>query len=77
MNIKENVGLRIIKLRTIRGLSQTFLSYDSDMDKSYLSGVEKGHRNVSIVNIEKIAHALGVSVEEFFRDESFQKLNND
>ena len=76
MNIKENVGLRIKILRNIKGLSQTNLSYDADMDRSYLAGVEKGHRNVSIVNIEKIASALGVSVEEFFHDESFNKVNN-
>ncbi|MDD4972205.1 MAG: helix-turn-helix transcriptional regulator [Paludibacter sp.] len=77
MNIKEKVGLRIKALRDLNGLSQTYLSFDSDMDRSYLSGVEKGHRNVSIVNIEKIANALGISVEEFFHDESFRNVNND
>jgi len=35
MNIKENVGLRIKILRNIKGLSQTNLSFDADMDRSY------------------------------------------
>ena len=77
MNIKEKVGLRIKLLRKIKGLSQTNLSYDSDMDRSYLASVEKGYRNISIINIEKIANALGVSLEEFFHDECFQNINND
>jgi transcriptional regulator with XRE-family HTH domain len=77
MNIKEKVGLRIKLLRKINGLSQTNLSYDSDMDRSYLATVEKGYRNISIINIEKIASALGISLEEFFHDESFQNINND
>ena len=42
MNIKEKVGLRIKLLRNIKGLSQTNLSYDSNMDRSYLASVEKG-----------------------------------
>jgi transcriptional regulator with XRE-family HTH domain len=71
MNIKEKVGLRIKLLRNIKGLSQTNLSYDSNMDRSYLASVEKGYRNISIVNIEKITNALGVSLEEFFQDECF------
>jgi transcriptional regulator with XRE-family HTH domain len=47
------------------------LAYDADLDRSYIASVESGQRNISIVNIEKIANALKVSLKEFFEDEKF------
>lgn len=37
------------------------------LDRTYIGGVERGERNVGLVNVEKIAKALGVSIEELFR----------
>ncbi len=43
----------------------------SDLDRSYIASIESGQRNVSIVNVEKIASALGVSLKELFHDDKF------
>ena len=52
-------------------MSQKDLAYAADLDRSYIAGIENGLRNVSIVNIEKIAKALGISLKELFNDEQF------
>jgi transcriptional regulator with XRE-family HTH domain len=41
------------------------------LDRSYIASVENGQRNISIVNIEKIATALGVTLKEFFNNVEF------
>ncbi|NJN78299.1 MAG: helix-turn-helix domain-containing protein [Saprospiraceae bacterium] len=71
MEIKSKIGNRIKELRAIKGISQKDLSYAADLDRSYIASVEKGQRNISIVNIEKIANALEVSLQEFFKSEIF------
>jgi transcriptional regulator with XRE-family HTH domain len=71
MEIKTKLGLRIKAIRETAGMSQKDLAYTADLDRSYIASVESGQRNVSIVNIEKIATALGVSVKDFFNDSSF------
>jgi|SRR5579883_9664 len=64
--IKAAFGLRVRDIRTRQGLSQESLAEMCDLDRSYIGGVERGERNVSLVNIQKIANALSVSPREFF-----------
>lgn len=71
MDIRIRLGLRIKQVRTDRGMSQKDLAYEADLDRSYIASVENGQRNVSIVNIEKIAKALGVSLRTLFRHADF------
>lgn len=71
MNIKEKIGERIRFLRETKELSQKDLSYRADLDRSYIASVEKGHRNISIMNIEKICNALNISISSFFNDKLF------
>ncbi len=73
MDIREKIGQRIKYLRETSGMSQKDLSFDSDLDRSYIASVESGQRNISIVNIEKIAIALGVTIKELFNDVEFNK----
>ena len=65
--IKVAFGRRLRKLRTEKGLSQEALALDCDLDRTYIGGIERGERNVSLINIEKIAAALGIPVRELFR----------
>ena len=74
MDVKLKIGLRIKELREKAKMSQKDLSYAADLDRSYIASIENGQRNVSIVNIEKIATALGVTLKEFFNDGEFSKL---
>ncbi len=71
MEIKKKIGTRIKALRDIKAMSQKDLAYAADLDRSYIASVENGQRNISIVNIEKIANALKVSLKEFFEEENF------
>jgi len=64
--IKVAFGQRLRDLRKAKGLSQEALALASDLDRTYVGGIERGERNVSLVNIEKIAKALGVPVRELF-----------
>ncbi len=73
MDIKLKIGQRIKELRETANMSQKDLSYASDLDRSYIASVENGQRNVSIVNIEKIANALGVTLKQFFNDAKFRE----
>lgn len=72
MEIKSKIGKRIRELREIKKMSQKDLSYSADLDRSYIASVENGQRNISIVNIEKIAIALNVTLKEFFNNGNFE-----
>ena len=56
----EQVGSNIRAIRQEQGLSQEALALKADLDRSYLGGVERGERNISIINLKKIADALEV-----------------
>ncbi|MBP3492196.1 MAG: helix-turn-helix transcriptional regulator [Clostridia bacterium] len=66
MDIKLLVGKRVRELRNSIGISQEELADLADLDRTYITSVECGKRNISIVNIEKLANALQVSLKEFF-----------
>ena len=64
--IQRNFGQRVRELRQERGLSQEALALACDLDRTYIGGVERGERNISLLNICKIAAALGIPVKELF-----------
>lgn len=74
MDIKERIGKRIRFIRESRGLSQKDLAYSADLDRSYIASVENGYRNISIINIEKIARAMQVTLSDFFTCDEFNQL---
>ena len=62
-------GNRVRELRKKKGLSQEGLALESGLDRSYVGGVERGERNISLVNIEKLARALRVHPSELLRNQ--------
>ncbi|MBQ3120321.1 MAG: helix-turn-helix transcriptional regulator [Peptococcaceae bacterium] len=65
--ITEKLGKRIKELRNNKGISQEKFALSIGMDRTYFASVEGGKRNISIVNIKKIADGLGVSLNELFQ----------
>ena len=61
------LGQRIKELRIKTGDSQEKFALKINMDRTYYASVESGKRNISIVNIKKIADGLGVSLYELFQ----------
>jgi len=72
VDIKLKLGQRIKVLREKAEMSQKDLAYTADLDRSYIASIENGQRNVSIVNIEKIANALKITLKEFFNNNEFE-----
>ncbi len=64
--VTVDLGKRIQELRKKTGLSQEKFALQIDMDRTYFASVEAGKRNISIINIKKIADGLGVSLCELF-----------
>jgi len=66
MDIKQKFGLAIKEYRQRNGLSQEELAELSGLHRTYISDVERGERNVSLENIEKIAVALHIKLSDLF-----------
>ena len=73
MNIKEKFGQKVKILREEKGLSIENLANISNVDRNYISDIEKGKRNVSIEIIEIIINGLEIDFETFFNDKGFKK----
>jgi len=64
--IQKYFGERVRELRKQKGLSQESLALLCDLDRTYIGGVERGERNISLINIHNIAAGLGVPAKELF-----------
>lgn len=73
MNIKEKFGQKVKSLREQKGISIEHLANISNVDRNYISDIEKGKRNVSITIMEKIIIALDADFITFFNDKNFKK----
>ena len=60
-------GLRVRELRNASGLSQEAFAANCRLDRTYISGIERGKRNLSLRNIQVIAKALGISMSELMK----------
>jgi len=66
MDIKQKLWDRIRELRKEKWISQEKLWFKTGLHRTYLSAVERGLKNISVENIEKVAIALGVSIRDLF-----------
>ena len=73
MEIKEKFGQKVKELREQKGFSIEQLANISNVDRNYISDIEKGKRNVSIEIMEKIILALDTDFMTFFNDNNFKK----
>jgi len=73
MDIKLKVGQRIKELRKKLQLSQEALANEAGVDRTYMTDVENGRRNVSVEILERVINALKVSFTDFFNGKEFKK----
>lgn len=66
MDVQAVVAWNIRRLRTGRGLSQEALAVDAEIDRSYMSGLERGLENPTVRLLARLAEALSCEIAEFF-----------
>ncbi|EUJ11154.1 putative transcriptional regulator [Methylophilaceae bacterium 11] len=67
MDVRKQFGQRLTELRKAKGWSQEALALESGIARSYLGGVERGQRNIALINICKLAEALETSPDDLFK----------
>ena len=63
-NILVNFGERVREIRKGKGLSQEELAHKADLHRTYVGMIERAEKNITLLNIEKIANALEVNIKE-------------
>ena len=66
LDIRVRFGRIVRELRVEQGWSQEQLGERADLHRNYIGGVERGERNISLLNIEKMATAFGVQISDLF-----------
>ncbi|MBI5773579.1 MAG: helix-turn-helix transcriptional regulator [Verrucomicrobia bacterium] len=66
-SILKSFGQLIVGRRKILGISQEELAYRSDLDRTYVSGLERGVRNPSLTAIVKVAQGLGITTDKLLK----------
>ena len=61
MDIRKRLGLNVQRIRRQRHWSQEELAFESGLHRTYISGIERGIRNPTVLVLEKLADALGVT----------------
>ena len=67
VDILARFGLRIRQLRKARGFSQEGFAAECGLDRTYIGGIERGERNLSLRNIDLLARTLQISLDELFQ----------
>ena len=65
--LRDILAKNMRRLRAARGLSQEGLALESGINRTYLSGVERGRRNPSALVLQRIASALGADIEDLVK----------
>ena len=68
MNLQQIFGETIKKIRLERKLSQETLAFEANIDRTYISDIEKGERNISIQVAHKLALALQISFSDLIKE---------
>ena len=74
-DIRNKFGKRLRELRTIKGYSQEQLAEMATLHWTYIGGIERGERNPTLINLEKLARALDISLPELFSFDRPEKLS--
>ncbi|MGI8493984.1 MAG: helix-turn-helix domain-containing protein [Pyrinomonadaceae bacterium] len=61
-------GNAIKEKRNQIGISQEELAHLANLDRTYIGGVERGERNISLINLIKVSHALNIPLSKILKD---------
>jgi transcriptional regulator with XRE-family HTH domain len=71
MNIDSEIlklfGERVRQLRKVKDISQEELAHRADLHRTYIGMIERAEKNITLLNIEKIANALEVKIQDLFK----------
>jgi len=67
IDILISFGNKVRTFRKEKGISQEELAFRSDLHRTYIGMIERAEKNITLINIEKIANALEVSIRDLFR----------
>ncbi|MFA5015525.1 MAG: helix-turn-helix transcriptional regulator [Actinomycetota bacterium] len=62
--INKRVGLNIRKYREKKGWSQEQLAFEADLHRAYIGQIERGEKNIGLINLHKIAEALRIQIQK-------------
>lgn len=71
--LQKQIGKRIKEIRLSKKLSQEDCALNCNLNRTYFGSVERGERNISIINLNKICLSLNVSLKEFFDSNIFEE----
>jgi transcriptional regulator with XRE-family HTH domain len=75
LEIEEKIGIRLKEIRLEKKITQEALSQLAGMERTFISHIEKGNRNISVATLNKLLRALDISFASFFNSDYFkQKL---
>ncbi len=66
-DVRKTFGDRVRQLRQAKGISQEDLAEKAGLDRTYISSIERGKRNVSLLNIERLAKSLEVKPHQLLQ----------
>ena len=70
MDMRKLVGRNVERIRRAKGLTQEQLAVRSGLSQQYISGLERGHRNPTVVTVFEVSEALGISHVEIMKPDS-------
>jgi len=73
ITIATDVGIRLQQLRKSRNISQEKFAFICGLDRTYISSIENGKRNVTILSLLKICNSLDISIYDFFNSDQFKR----
>ena len=73
-NIKQKIGERIKEIRVEKKLSQETVALNSGIERSFMTHIENGRRNVSVETLEKVLTGLEISFSDFFNSNFFKNV---
>jgi transcriptional regulator with XRE-family HTH domain len=69
MDMRKLVGRNFVRLRQVKGMTQEEVEEKSGLSQQYLSGLERGQRNPTVITLYQVATALGVTPMELLRSD--------